>query len=102
MKIALALAALALSISAAAAQTTQFYGPQGQYRGQAQTFPDGTTNFYGPQGQYRGNAQSYGGTTTYYGSQGQYRGSSTYGPSGGDPINQLWGGKNGTIVLDPD
>lgn len=67
---------LALSATTASAQMTQFYGPDGQYRGQAQSF-DGITQFYGPRGQYQGQAQSLDGmTTTYFGPRGQYQGQS--------------------------
>ena len=57
----------------AQAQTSTFYGPQGQYQGQATTHGN-TTTFYGGQGQYQGTANTFGNTTTLYGPQGQYQG----------------------------
>jgi hypothetical protein len=74
--IAIALAALFMG-GQAFAQTTTYYGPNGQYRGQSQTY-GGNTTYYGPSGQYQGQSQtnSFGSssTTTLYGPSGQYRG----------------------------
>jgi glutamate synthase domain-containing protein 3 len=54
--IKIALLATMLSVSAAAvasAQTSTFYGPAGQYQGQA-VQSGNTTTLYGPAGQYQG------------------------------------------------
>jgi hypothetical protein len=64
---------LLVAIATPALAQTNFYGPQGQYQGRAQTF-GGMTNFYGPQGQYEGRSQTFGGMTNFYGPQGQYEG----------------------------
>ena len=72
----LAIAMLASSFGFASAQTTTFTGPQGQYRGSAQTFGN-TTTYTGPQGQYMGSSNTFGNTTTFTGPQGQYQGSVT-------------------------
>jgi hypothetical protein len=69
-----------LVATAAQAQTTTFYGPAGQYQGQA-TRSGNTTSFYGPAGQYQGQATQSGNTTTYYGPAGQYQGQTTTMPS---------------------
>lgn len=55
------------------AKAQAFYGPQGQYLGNAQQSGN-TTNFYGAQGQYQGSAQTSGNQTNFYGAQGQYQG----------------------------
>ena len=55
------------------AKAQAFYGPQGQYLGNAQQSGN-TTNFYGAQGQYQGSAQTNGNQTNFYGAQGQYQG----------------------------
>lgn len=55
------------------AKAQAFYGPQGQYLGNAQQSGN-TTNFYGAQGQYQGQATTYGNQTNFYGAQGQYQG----------------------------
>jgi hypothetical protein len=85
--ITLSLVALALSATTALAQTTQFYGPSGQYQGSANRFGN-TTTFYGPAGQYQGSTNTFGNTTTYYGSTGQYQGS---GNSFGGGLNNNFG-----------
>ena len=55
------------------AKAQAFYGPQGQYLGNAQQSGN-TTNFYGAQGQYQGSAQTSGNQINFYGAQGQYQG----------------------------
>lgn len=72
-KIIIAMALLATT-PVLAQQTRNFYGSNGQYMGQAQTYGN-TTNFYGRNGQYEGQAQSnpYSGTT-FYGRNGRYQG----------------------------
>jgi hypothetical protein len=57
--ITLSLVAPALSATTVLAQTTQFYGPNGQYQGSATRFGN-TTTFYGPAGQYQGSANTFG------------------------------------------
>lgn len=73
--IALAAAFLAGAIweNQAYAQTTYYYGPQGQSAGTAMRSGN-TTYYYGPQGQSAGTAMQSGGTTYYYGPQGQSQG----------------------------
>jgi len=67
------LTALILISSNAIAQTQYFYGPNGQYQGQA--LQSGTTQFfYGADGQYQGQAFRNGNTTSLYGANGQYQG----------------------------
>ena len=67
------LTALILINSNAIAQTQYFYGPNGQYQGQA--LQSGTTQFfYGADGQYQGQAFRNGNTTSLYGANGQYQG----------------------------
>jgi hypothetical protein len=85
--ITLSLVALALSATTVLAQTTQFYGPSGQFQGSATRFGN-TTTFYGPAGQYQGSANTFGNTTTYYGSTGQYQGNSN---SFGGGLNNNFG-----------
>jgi hypothetical protein len=78
-KIIVAIAMLAASFSFASAQTTQSYGPAGQYQGSTNTFGN-TTQSHGPAGQYQGSTNTYGNTTQSYGPAGQYQGSTnTYG-----------------------
>ena len=74
----LTLAALMLS-APALAQSTMFYGPSGQYEGNAYT-SNNFTSYYGPSGQYLGNSSTLGNTTSYYGESGGYEGSS-FGPA---------------------
>ena len=67
------LTALILISSNAISQTQYFYGPNGQYQGQA--LQSGTTQFfYGADGQYQGQAFRNGNTTSLYGANGQYQG----------------------------
>jgi hypothetical protein len=73
--------AVLLTGGAAWAQSTSYYGPNGQYSGSARTYSNGvgaTTSYYGANGQYIGSGQTYsngvGSTTSYYGANGQYRG----------------------------
>ena len=54
--ITLSLVVLALSATTVLAQTTQFYGPSGQYQGSATRFGN-TTTFYGPAGAVPGECQ---------------------------------------------
>jgi hypothetical protein len=83
VKFIIACLVAAIVLPAAAQAQTTFYGPQGQYRGQAQPNIGGGATYYGPQGQYQGQATpKVGGGYTYYGPQGQYQGQST-GPIGG-------------------
>jgi hypothetical protein len=69
------LAMIGLAMSAMAGVQT-FYGPGGQYQGQAVGNGNGYT-FYGPGGQYQGQAVGNGNGYTYYGPGGQYLGQST-------------------------
>jgi hypothetical protein len=55
------------------AKAQAFYGPQGQYLGNAQQSGN-TTNFYGANGQYQGQATTNNGQTNFYGPGGDYRG----------------------------
>jgi hypothetical protein len=55
------------------AQTQYFYGPNGQYQGQA--LRSGNTQyFYGANGQYQGQALQSGNITSLYNANGQYQG----------------------------
>jgi len=72
--------------SPAFAQSTMFYGPSGQYEGNAYT-SNNFTSYYGPSGQYLGNSSTIGGSTSYYGSSGSYEGSS-YGPALAAPYGE--------------
>lgn len=72
--------------SPALAQSTLFYGPSGQYEGNAYT-SNNFTSYYGPSGQYLGNSSTIGGSTSYYGSSGSYEGSS-YGPALAAPYGE--------------
>jgi hypothetical protein len=75
MKIAFIVTMLLMSaVGFASAQTTQFYGPSGQYQGSAQRLGN-TTTFYGSSGQYQGSTSTIGNTTSIYGPSGQYQGS---------------------------
>ena len=60
------------------AQTTSYYGGNGQYSGSS-TRNGNTTSYYGANGQYQGNSISNGNTTSYYGGNGQYQGYTTRG-----------------------
>jgi glutamate synthase domain-containing protein 3 len=55
------------------AQTQYFYGPNGQYQGQAMRSGN-TQYFYGANGQYQGQALQSGNITSLYGANGQYQG----------------------------
>lgn len=68
------------------AQSTLFYGPSGQYEGNASTVGNSTI-YYGPSGQYLGDATNIGNATSYYGSDGGYEGSS-YGPAIAAPYGE--------------
>jgi hypothetical protein len=65
-----------LASGLAQAQTSTFYGPTGQYQGQATTTGN-TTTYYGSTGQYQGQSTTMGNTTTLYGPTGQYQGQVT-------------------------
>lgn len=66
--------ALISATPALAQETRNFYGSNGQYLGQAQTYGN-TTNFYGRNGQYEGQAQTNSfGSTNFYGKNGNYQG----------------------------
>jgi glutamate synthase domain-containing protein 3 len=67
------LTALILISSNAIAQTQYFYGPNGQYQGQAMRSGN-TQYFYGANGQYQGQALQSGNVTSLYGANGQYQG----------------------------
>jgi hypothetical protein len=75
MRFALIATLLALSATASA-QTSTFYGPNGQHAGSSTTIGN-TTTFYGPNGARTGSATTLGNTTTFYGPNGQREGSST-------------------------
>jgi hypothetical protein len=55
------------------AQTQYFYGPNGQYQGQAMRSGN-TQYFYGANGQYQGQALQSGNITSLYNANGQYQG----------------------------
>lgn len=80
------LSATLLLTSPSFAQSTLFYGPSGQYEGNASTIGSSTI-YYGPNGQYLGNATTVGESTIYSGSDGSYAGSS-YGPSIAAPYGE--------------
>jgi hypothetical protein len=61
------------AVTDAYAQTQYFYGPNGQYQGQAMRSGN-TQYFYGPTGQYQGQAFRNGNSTSLYGPTGQYQG----------------------------
>jgi hypothetical protein len=63
--------ALVLAAQTALAQTTDYYGPTGQYLGTGRTQPNPFPDFSG----------RYGGTTTYTGPGGDYLGSSRTQPN---------------------
>ncbi len=87
MKIFALTSAAVLTLSTpAGAQSTMFYGPSGQYEGNAYTSGN-FTSYYGPSGQYLGNSSSIGNTTSYYGEAGAYEGSS-YGPAIAAPYGE--------------
>jgi hypothetical protein len=68
-----ALILLAFINTGALAQTQYFYGPNGQYQGQA--MQSGNNQFfYGANGQYQGQAMQSGNSTYFYGPQGQSQG----------------------------
>jgi hypothetical protein len=61
------------AVTDAYAQTQYFYGPNGQYQGQA--LRSGNTQyFYGANGQYQGQALQSGNITSLYNANGQYQG----------------------------
>ena len=65
---------IALLISSnAIAQTQYFYGPNGQYQGQAMQSGN-TQYFYGANGQYQGQALQSGNVTSLYNANGQFQG----------------------------
>jgi hypothetical protein len=62
-----------IGVNDARAQTQYFYGPNGQYQGQA--IRSGNTQyFYGANGQYQGQALQSGNITSLYNANGQYQG----------------------------
>jgi YD repeat-containing protein len=61
------------AVTDANAQTQYFYGPNGQYQGQAMRSGN-NQYFYGANGQYQGQAMQSGNSTYYYGPQGQSQG----------------------------
>jgi hypothetical protein len=68
----------------AQAQTQYFYGPNGQYQGQA--LRSGNNQyFYGPNGQYQGQAMQSGNNQYFYGANGQYQGQ-TFGNTPAVPV----------------
>jgi hypothetical protein len=78
------LTALILISSNAIAQTQYFYGPNGQYQGQA--LQSGTTQFfYSANGQYQGQALQSGNNQYFYGANGQYQGQ-TFGSAPTVPV----------------
>ena len=68
------------------AQSTMFYGSNGQYEGNASTMGS-TSSYYGPSGQYLGSATTTGDSSSYYNSNGGYEGNS-YGPSIAAPYGE--------------
>lgn len=72
-----ALVALAATSFAGPFGSTQFYGANGQYQGQALGNGFGGYRFYGSSGQYQGQALGNGfGGYQYYGADGRYLGTS--------------------------
>ena len=66
------------------AQTQYFYGPNGQYQGQA--LRSGNTQyFYGANGQYQGQSLQSGNNQYFYGANGQYQGQ-TFGNTPAVPV----------------
>jgi hypothetical protein len=63
---------LALSVFAAAAQAT-FYGPGGNYQGQA-NWRRNTGTFYDAKGNFIGNSVTVGRSTSFFGRDGAYEG----------------------------
>lgn len=72
----LIIAVMAVLIASGQTYAQTFYGPQGQYLGQA-VQNGNNTSFYSAQGQYQGQATQNGNSTSYYGPQGQYQGNAT-------------------------
>jgi len=66
------------------AQTQYFYGPNGQYQGQA-TRSGNNQYFYGANGQYQGQAMQSGNNQYFYGANGQYQGQ-TFGSAPTVPV----------------
>jgi len=66
------------------AQTQYFYGPNGQYQGQAMRSGN-TQYFYGANGQYQGQALQSGNITSLYNANGQYQGQ-TFGSAPAVPV----------------
>jgi hypothetical protein len=75
MKTILTAMLLALSVTAAAAQTT-FYGPGGNYLGQA-TRQRNTTTFYDSRGSFVGTSLNTGRSTSFFGRDGAFEGTLT-------------------------
>ena len=72
------------AVTDAYAQTQYFYGPNGQYQGQA--LRSGNTQyFYGANGQYQGQSLQSGNAQYFYGSNGQYQGQ-TFGSTSVVPV----------------
>ena len=67
---------LASAAREALAQSTIFYGANGQHLGTSTTTGN-TTTLYGPNGTKTGSATTLGNTTTFYGPNGQRTGSAT-------------------------
>lgn len=78
------LTALILISSNAIAQTQYFYGPNGQYQGQAMRSGN-TQYFYNANGQYQGQALQSGNITSLYNANGQYQGQ-TFGNTPAVPV----------------
>jgi hypothetical protein len=79
MKTILTATLLVLSATAAAAQTT-FYGPGGDYLGQA-TRHRNTTTFYDSRGSFVGSSVTTGGLTSFFGRDGAFQADSGQGSS---------------------
>jgi hypothetical protein len=75
MKTILTAMLLALSVTAAAAQAT-FYGPGGDYVGQA-TRHRNTTTFYDSRGNFVGSSLTTGRSTSFFGRDGAFEGTLT-------------------------
>lgn len=72
----LIIAVLAVLFATHETYAQSFYGPQGQYMGQA-IQSGGNTSYYSAQGQYQGQSVQNGNNTSFYSPQGQYQGSVT-------------------------
>jgi hypothetical protein len=84
MKLTLAMVAVALSTVTASAQTTDVFGPSGQYQGTIVTRPDPFDSFNGQRGQ----------TSDYYGPRGDYQGTTITRPDPFRPFQLPQGGGN--------